>query len=122
LFIASGAFHVAKPSDLIPELQGRFPIRVELSALSVEDFKRILTEPKAAPVRQMVERFALRGVHLELDPTWLVQVGREAIARDTGARALLGVLEAHLSDAYLAAHKGDLVRVVGIDGAVMITP
>ncbi len=64
LFIASGAFHVTKPSDLIPELQGRLPIRVELSALSVEDFVRILTEPKAALTKQYVAMLATEGVQL----------------------------------------------------------
>ena len=62
LFIASGAFHLAKPSDLIPEMQGRFPIRVELSALSKHDFVRILTEPKAALTRQYVELLKTEGV------------------------------------------------------------
>src|SRR5690606_21237024 len=66
LFIASGAFHLAKPSDLIPELQGRFPIRVELSALSKDDFVRILTEPRAALTRQYVELLRTEGVELEL--------------------------------------------------------
>jgi ATP-dependent HslUV protease ATP-binding subunit HslU len=64
LFIASGAFHLAKPSDLIPEMQGRFPIRVELSALSKEDFVRILTEPRAALTRQYVELLKTEGVDL----------------------------------------------------------
>src|SRR5690606_21078890 len=65
LFIAAGAFHVAKPSDLLPELQGRFPIRVELSSLSTEDFVRILTEPDNALVRQYVALLATEGVELE---------------------------------------------------------
>ena len=64
LFIASGAFHLAKPSDLIPELQGRFPIRVELSALSKEDFVRILTEPKDVYKRQ---RYAVAALRLHVD-------------------------------------------------------
>src|SRR3546814_6256212 len=61
LFIASGAFHMAKPSDLIPELQGRFPIRVELSALGKDEFVRILTEPKAALIRQYEALLATEG-------------------------------------------------------------
>jgi ATP-dependent HslUV protease ATP-binding subunit HslU len=73
LFIASGAFHLAKPSDLIPEMQGRFPIRVELSALSKEDFVRILTEPKAALTRQYVELLKTEGVE--------VTFGEDAVAR-----------------------------------------
>src|SRR5690606_22118123 len=68
LFIASGAFHLAKPSDLIPEMQGRFPIRVELSALSKDDFVRILTEPKAALTRQYVELMKTEGVSLTFAP------------------------------------------------------
>ncbi len=63
LFIASGAFHVAKPSDLIPELQGRFPIRVELNALSVEDFVRILTEPDASLTEQYQALLETEGVY-----------------------------------------------------------
>ena len=66
LFIASGAFHLAKPSDLIPELQGRLPIRVELSALTPEDFERILTEPKASLTEQYQALMAIEGVALEL--------------------------------------------------------
>jgi ATP-dependent HslUV protease ATP-binding subunit HslU len=64
LFIASGAFHVAKPSDLIPELQGRLPIRVELKPLSVDDFKRILQEPKAALTLQYKALLATEGVEI----------------------------------------------------------
>src|SRR4030066_359185 len=66
LFIASGAFHVAKPSDLLPELQGRLPIRVELSALGVEDFVRILTEPEASLIRQYIALMATEGVTLNI--------------------------------------------------------
>src|ERR671933_820907 len=65
LFIAAGAFHVSKPSDLIPELQGRFPIRVELKSLTIEDFKRILTEPKNALVKQYRALLETEGVELE---------------------------------------------------------
>jgi ATP-dependent HslUV protease ATP-binding subunit HslU len=64
LFIAAGAFHVSKPSDLIPELQGRFPIRVELEALGREDFVRILTEPKSALVKQYTALLSTEGVDL----------------------------------------------------------
>ena len=63
LFIASGAFHLSKPSDLIPELQGRFPIRVELDSLTVEDFVRILTEPDASLTTQYTALLATEGVH-----------------------------------------------------------
>src|SRR5207245_9898154 len=65
LFIAAGAFHVSKPSDLIPELQGRFPIRVELESLTVEDFKRILTEPKNALIKQYKALMETEGVNLD---------------------------------------------------------
>jgi ATP-dependent HslUV protease ATP-binding subunit HslU len=64
LFIAAGAFHVSKPSDLIPELQGRFPIRVELEALGANDFVRILTEPKSALVKQYIALIATEGVEI----------------------------------------------------------
>jgi ATP-dependent HslUV protease ATP-binding subunit HslU len=67
LFIAAGAFHTAKPSDLIPELQGRFPIRVELEALTGEDFVRILTEPKNALTKQYEALLATEGVTIEFD-------------------------------------------------------
>src|SRR5207245_7236208 len=66
LFIAAGAFHVSKPSDLMPELQGRFPIRVELTDLNREDFLRILTEPKHALTKQYAELLATEGVTLEV--------------------------------------------------------
>src|SRR5438067_6504257 len=65
LFIAAGAFHVSKPSDLIPELQGRFPIRVELESLTIDDFKRILVEPKNSLVRQYRALMETEGVELE---------------------------------------------------------
>ena len=68
LFIAAGAFHVSKPSDLIPELQGRFPIRVELQSLTVEDFLRILTEPKSPLTKQYAALLETEGVKLELRP------------------------------------------------------
>ena len=64
LFIAAGAFHVSKPSDLIPELQGRFPIRVELKSLTVDDFVRILTEPKNALVKQYMALLETEGIKL----------------------------------------------------------
>ena len=65
MFIAAGAFHVAKPSDLIPELQGRFPIRVELSSLSLEDFVSILTEPENALTKQYVELLRTEDIEIE---------------------------------------------------------
>jgi len=98
LFIASGAFHVAKPSDMIPELQGRFPIRVELSALSADDFVRILTEPNASLTEQYIALLATEGVSLSFVPegilriaelAWLVNENTENI----GARRLHTMLE-----------------------------
>ncbi|HKG96434.1 MAG TPA: AAA family ATPase, partial [Pyrinomonadaceae bacterium] len=65
LFIAAGAFHVSKPSDLIPELQGRFPIRVELESLTIEDFKRILTEPRNALIKQYQAMMETEGITIE---------------------------------------------------------
>jgi len=105
---------------LIPEFVGRCPVIIPLRPLTEAEIVRILTEPRAAPVRQMVERFAMLGARLEIDSTWLLQVGREAIERDTGARALLGVLQAHLSDAYRSAGAGDVVHVSGLAGQIEI--
>jgi ATP-dependent HslUV protease ATP-binding subunit HslU len=103
LFIAAGAFHVAKPSDLIPELQGRFPIRVELASLTKEDFVRILTEPRNALTRQYAELLRTEGVELEFK-----EDGIRAIAEfagrvnertdDIGARRLHTVLEKLLEE------------------------
>ena len=108
LFIAAGAFHMAKPSDLIPELQGRFPIRVELDPLTAEDFVRILTEPKNALTRQYAALLATDGVTI----TWtdeavreLANIAAEVNARthNIGARRLHTVLERLLDDLLFAA-------------------
>ncbi len=118
LFIASGAFHIAKPSDLIPELQGRFPIRVELSSLATEDFVRILTEPDAALTLQYRELLATEGVDVEFiesgvrrlaEVAWQVNERTENI----GARRLHTVMERLLeSISYEAADKsGTKLRV-----------
>ncbi|HZH44858.1 MAG TPA: ATP-dependent protease ATPase subunit HslU [Lysobacter sp.] len=98
LFIASGAFHLAKPSDLIPELQGRFPIRVELSALSKQDFVRILTEPKAALTTQYVELLRTEGVALRFTEDAIERIAEIAAfvnerQENIGARRLHTVLE-----------------------------
>ncbi|HEX5756115.1 MAG TPA: ATP-dependent protease ATPase subunit HslU [Arenimonas sp.] len=98
LFIASGAFHLSKPSDLIPELQGRFPIRVELSALSREDFKRILTEPKNALTRQYQALLATEGVAIGWDEDAIDRLAEIAFLvnerqENIGARRLHTVLE-----------------------------
>jgi ATP-dependent HslUV protease ATP-binding subunit HslU len=98
LFIASGAFAVAKPSDLIPELQGRFPIRVELSALGVADFERILTEPRAALTRQYEALLATEGVSLRFAPDGVRRIAELAQQvnerqENIGARRLSTILE-----------------------------
>jgi len=98
LFIASGAFHVAKPSDLIPELQGRFPIRVELNALTVEDLERILTEPQAALTKQYEALLGTEGVTVRFTPDGvrrLAQIAHQLNERqeNIGARRLATVLE-----------------------------
>jgi len=98
LFIASGAFHMAKPSDLIPELQGRFPIRVELSALSVDDFERILSEPANALTRQYAALMATEGLKLEFTREGIRRLAEIAAhvnerMENIGARRLHTVLE-----------------------------
>jgi ATP-dependent HslUV protease ATP-binding subunit HslU len=118
LFIASGAFHMAKPSDLVPELQGRLPIRVELSALTVEDFTRILTEPDASLTEQYVALIATEGVTLRFtddavrriaEAAWQVNERTENI----GARRLHTVLERLLDTISFEApdHSGEEIRV-----------
>ncbi len=103
LFIASGAFHVAKPSDLIPELQGRFPIRVELDPLTEEDFVRILTEPENALVKQYKALLETEGVTLEFTPEGINEIARIAFevnerTENIGARRLYTVMEKLLED------------------------
>ncbi len=98
LFIAAGAFHIAKPSDLLPELQGRFPIRVELQRLTREDLLRILTVPKNALVRQYQSLLAVDGVQIEFTDTALAEIAEIAdrvneTVEDIGARRLATVLE-----------------------------
>jgi ATP-dependent HslUV protease ATP-binding subunit HslU len=108
LFVASGAFHTAKPSDLIPEFQGRFPIRVELSSLGKEDFIRILTEPKNALIKQYEALLETEGVHLKFAVGAIEEIAR--IASDVndrmeniGARRLHTILERLLDDVSFAA-------------------
>ena len=131
LFIASGAFHLAKPSDLIPEMQGRFPIRVELSALSKDDFVRILTEPKASLTRQYVDLMHTEGVILSFADDAVDRLAEIAAMvnerqENIGARRLHTVLERLLDTlsfeapdksesvvidrAYVDAHLGELVK------------
>ena len=103
LFIAAGAFHVSKPSDLIPELQGRFPIRVELQSLTVEDFLRILTEPKASLTKQYAALLETEGVRLEFAPEALREMAEFAFrvnesTENIGARRLHTIMERVLED------------------------
>ena len=103
LFIAAGAFHIAKPSDLIPELQGRFPLRVELDSLSKEDFKRILTEPKNALIQQYRALLAADGVELEFPDQAIETIAEMATTvneqtENIGARRLHTLMEKVLED------------------------
>jgi ATP-dependent HslUV protease ATP-binding subunit HslU len=103
LFIAAGAFQVSKPSDLIPELQGRFPIRVELQSLTVEDFIRILTEPKSSLVKQCTALLETEGVKLEFKPEALEAMAQFAFrvnetTENIGARRLHTILERVLDE------------------------
>jgi len=108
LFIASGAFHVAKPADLLPELQGRLPIRVELQALVKEDFKRILTETEASLIKQYIGLLATEGVILQFDDTAIDEIASlsEEVNRSVeniGARRLHTVMERLLEEASFSA-------------------
>ncbi|MDQ0286853.1 ATP-dependent HslUV protease ATP-binding subunit HslU [Desulfofundulus luciae] len=103
LFIAAGAFHTAKPSDLIPELQGRFPIRVELSSLSEEDFLQILTEPENALIKQYTALLATEGVNVIFSQDSLVEIAKIAYTvneqtENIGARRLHTIMEKLLED------------------------
>lgn len=131
LFIASGAFHVAKPSDLIAELQGRLPIRVELSALTVEDFVRILTEPSSSLTLQYQALMETEGLKLTFDESGIRRIAEVAydvnkLAENIGARRLYTVMErlledpsfdatdksgetVHVDRAYVEKHLGELI-------------
>jgi ATP-dependent HslUV protease ATP-binding subunit HslU len=132
LFIASGAFHISKPSDLLPELQGRLPIRVELKPLSRDDMRRVLTEPEASLIKQYIALMATEGVTLEfaedaIDAVADVAVAVNASVENIGARRLQTVMERVLDDvsfgapdrsgetvkidaAYVHTHVGDLAK------------
>ena len=108
LFIVAGAFHISKPSDLIPELQGRFPIRVELDALTDKDFVRILTEPRNALTKQYVALLATEGVDIEFDDAAVAELARIAQevnsrTHNIGARRLHTVLERLLDELLFSA-------------------
>jgi ATP-dependent HslUV protease ATP-binding subunit HslU len=121
LFIAAGAFHVSKPSDLIPELQGRFPIRVELEALTEEDFRRILTEPRHALLKQYAALLASDGVEIEFSEDGVAEIA--ALAREVndqteniGARRLHTMVEKLLEDVAFDA-PDSVSGVVKVDAA-----
>ena len=112
LFIASGAFHVAKPSDLLPELQGRLPIRVELASLNEEDFRRILTETEACLTKQYMALLGTEGVELEFAPSAVEAIAKVAVEVNTsveniGARRLQTVMERVLDDISFTASDRD---------------
>ena len=118
LFIAAGAFHVSKPSDLIPELQGRFPIRVELQSLTMDDFIRILTEPKSSLVKQYTALLETEGVKLEFTKDALEEIAKFAFrvnegTENIGARRLHTIMERVLDEISFAApeKKGEQVMI-----------
>ena len=123
LFIASGAFHMAKPSDLLPELQGRLPIRVELKALTREDFRRILTEPEHSLVKQYVALLGTEGVALTVTDDAvdaLAELAAEINARveNIGARRLATVMERLLDEiSFTASDRGG--ETITVDGAMV---
>lgn len=117
LFIAAGAFHIAKPSDLIPELQGRFPIRVELSSLSLEDFVSILTEPENALTKQYIELLRTEDLEIEFSDAAIHEIARIAATVNTnteniGARRLHTILEKLLEDLSFEAPELTLDKMV----------
>jgi ATP-dependent HslUV protease ATP-binding subunit HslU len=120
LFIASGAFHVSKPSDLLPELQGRLPIRVELSPLNEADFRRILTETEASLIKQAVAMMATEGVSLVFTDDSIDAIARVAVdvnssVENIGARRLQTVIERVLDDISFTApdRSGETVTITG---------
>ena len=121
LFVASGAFHLSKPSDLIPELQGRFPIRVELQSLSVQDFEAILTQTHASLVKQYQALLATEGVTLEFAPDAIARLAVIAFdvnerTENIGARRLATVMERLLDDVSFSASNMQGQKIV-IDAA-----
>jgi ATP-dependent HslUV protease ATP-binding subunit HslU len=118
LFIASGAFHISKPSDLLPELQGRLPIRVELSALTRDDMRRILTEPEASLIKQYVALLKTEGVTLDFSEDAIDAIADIAVAvnssiENIGARRLQTVMERVLDEISFSAtdRSGDVVKI-----------
>ena len=130
LFVAAGAFHVAKPSDLIPELQGRFPIRVELDSLTVEDFKRILTEPKNALIKQYQAMMETEGVTLEFTDDAIDAIANFAArvneqTENIGARRLQTIMEKLLEDISFEGPdlepKNQRINAAYVDGMLLET-
>src|SRR5690606_20845105 len=141
LFIASGAFHIAKPSDLLPELQGRLPIRVELRALTKDDFRRILKEPEASLIKQYKALLQTEGVTLEftedgIDAIADIAAEINSVVENIGARRLQTVMERVLDDisfsatdrsgetvtvdrAYVDRHIGDLARNIDLSRFIL---
>lgn len=141
LFIAAGAFHMTKPSDLIPELQGRFPLRVQLTPLTVEDFRRILTEPANALTRQYQALLATEGVEVEFATDGIAEIAETAFrvneqSENIGARRLYTVMEKVTEDlsfeapdhtgrkvvidaAYVKSHLGDIVKNVDLSKFIL---
>ncbi|WP_137179056.1 ATP-dependent protease ATPase subunit HslU [Roseomonas sp. AR75] len=123
LFIASGAFHMAKPSDLLPELQGRLPIRVELKALTQEDFRRILTEPEHSLTKQYVALMGTEGVTLDITPEAVDALAElaadiNATVENIGARRLATVLERLLDEiSFTASDRGG--ETIVVDGTMV---
>ena len=120
LFIASGAFHVSKPSDLLPELQGRLPIRVELLSLKEDDFRRILTETEASLVKQSIALMATEGVDLVFTPDSIDAIAKIAVqvnsnVENIGARRLQTVIERILDEISFTAsdRSGETVTIDG---------
>src|SRR6201990_956692 len=118
LFIASGAFHIAKPSDLLPELQGRLPIRVELQALTRDDMRRILTEPEASLIKQYVALMKTEGVNLDITDSAIDALADVAVAvnstvENIGARRLQTVMERVLDDISFTApdRNGESIQI-----------
>ena len=121
LFIASGAFHVSKPSDLIPELQGRFPIRVELNSLGADEFVRILTEPKNALVLQYIALLRTEGIEIEFTEGAVEKIASLAVevnssTENIGARRLHTLMEKLLEDILFSAPDIEEKKIV-IDAA-----
>ena len=122
LFIASGAFHVSKPSDLLPELQGRLPIRVELQSLKEEDFRRILTETEASLIRQSIALMSTEAVTLEFTPDAIDAIAKIAVevnasVENIGARRLQTVIERVLDDISFSApdRAGTAVKITAAE-------